>query len=96
MNALWLVITILATYRLTRLVTADVITQGLRQWVADRSSWGGYLVSCDWCLSIWVAPLPSLALLLWIDRLATQAILLGLALSALTGLLSLIERRLDS
>lgn len=96
MNTLWLIITMLATYRLTRLVTADEITKGLRGWVVDRSQWLGYLVTCDWCLSVWVAPAPTVALLVWGDLLAVQAVLLGLALSAVTGLLSLIERRLDT
>ena len=95
MDAAWLIITILATYRLVRLVTADQITLPLRSWVADRSEWAGYLVTCDWCLSIWIAPAPTAALLLWQEHLPVQIALLALALSALTGLLSLLERRLD-
>jgi hypothetical protein len=95
-SALWLTIAMLATYRLTRLVTADEITKGLRGWVLDRSQWFGYLVTCDWCLSIWVAPLPALSILLWGDITAVQAPLVALALSGATGLLSLLERRLDA
>lgn len=95
MNALWLIIAMLATYRLTRLVTADKITERLRGFVVDRSEWLGYLVTCDWCLSIWVAPVPTIAVLWWGDVMLVQAVLVALALSAVTGLLSLIERRLD-
>jgi hypothetical protein len=96
MNTTWLVITMLATYRLTRIVTADEITKNIRGWVVDRSEWFGYLVTCDWCLSIWVAPFPALALLLWTDIIIVQVGLVALALSAITGLFSLLERKLDS
>lgn len=96
MNALWLIVAMLATYRLTRLVTADEITKKFRGAVVDRSEWLGYLVTCDWCLSIWIAPVPTLAILKWGDALLVQAALVALALSAMTGLLSLVERRLDS
>ena len=95
MSSLWFVVAVLATYRLTRLVTADEITKHLRGWVVDRSEWFGYLVTCDWCLSIWVAPIPTVSLLIWGDVLAVQVGLVALAMSALTGLLSLLERRLD-
>ena len=96
MNAMWVIIAMLATYRLTRLVTADRITQGLRGWVVDRSEWAGYLVTCDWCLSVWIAPGPAVAVVAYGDVRAVQAVLVGLALSAATGLLSLAERRLDA
>lgn len=96
MNTLWLIITALATYRLTRLVTADEITKALRGWVVDRSQWFGYLVTCDWCLSMWVAPVPALAVTIYGDVRAVQVALVALALSGLTGLLSLVERRLDA
>lgn len=95
MDALWLVIAMLATYRLTRLVTADEITKGVRGWVVDRSEWAGYLVTCDWCLSVWFAPGPALAVIMWGDVVAVRVVLVALALSAVTGLLSLVERRLD-
>lgn len=96
MDALWLIITTLATYRLTRLVTADEITKAVRGWVVDRSQWFGYLVTCDWCLSMWVAPVPALAITFYGDVRAVKVVLLALALSGLTGLLSLLERRLDA
>jgi hypothetical protein len=59
-----------ATGRLTRLLTADKITEPLRHWViqrtrtttaADRAS---YFVTCPWCVSMWVAP-PVIALGWW-------------------------------
>lgn len=92
----WLTLTlaVLATYRLTRLVTADFITERLRGWAMARSPWLGYLAGCDWCLSIWIAPLPSVAVILWGDNRAVFGVLLALALSAGTGLLATLERRL--
>lgn len=96
MDALWYAITALATYRLTRLVTADQITQNFRGWVADRSKWAGYLVTCDWCFSIWVAPWPTLALLHHGTNPVVQFGLVGLSFSAISGMISLLEQKLDS
>jgi hypothetical protein len=94
----WLTVALvaLATYRLTRLVTADRIAEPVRNWVVERNpGWAGYLVTCDWCLSIWVAPWPAVAAVLWPDNRAVLAALLALSASAVTGLLSLVERRWD-
>lgn len=47
-----------ATARITRLITADVITTRLRATVqrkAGAGSYPDYLVRCAWCLSLWVA-----------------------------------------
>lgn len=95
MNGLWILIAALATYRLTRLVTADKITEPLRDWISRRSSTLGYLITCDWCLSIWISPLIAMLLILHPEGDLTRWGLLALAFSALTGLLSLLERRLD-
>lgn len=49
----------LATYRLTRLITTDVITEGLRNRIWEKyppeSTKLGYLISCDHCSSIYAA-----------------------------------------
>ena len=96
MTPIWMLVAGLATYRLTRLVTADRITEPFRLWVKRRSTTAGYLVTCDWCLSIWVAPWVSLALVGGGDDPIVRWGLLALAFSAGTGLLSLTERKLDS
>jgi len=63
------VIDALAIYRLTRLVTRDTITEGLRETIEKEIQTmvsSGlttqknadkivYLMGCDWCMSIWVA-----------------------------------------
>ncbi len=95
MSVLWLVLGALACYRLTRLVTADQITLPLRTWVLDRSTWFGYLVTCDWCLSIWIAPWITAGIMFHGEHLFVQAPIVALSVSAITGLLSMIESRLD-
>ena len=95
-SSLLIIVAALATYRLTRLVTADKITEPIRTWVMDRSQWAGYLVSCDWCLSIWIAPPVALCAILWGDNRLVLVVILWLALSAVVGLLSLVEARLDT
>jgi hypothetical protein len=93
MIALLFVVAALATYRLTRLVTADKITEPLRAF-AERRQWSGYLAQCDWCLSIWVAPGPALCVILWPDNRAVLVGLLALAFSAVTGLVATLEQKL--
>lgn len=48
----------LCTARITRLLTADRLTESFRRQVLSRVQEGGhieYLVSCRWCLSVWIA-----------------------------------------
>ena len=94
-SVLWLILGFLACYRLTRLITADQITLPFRTWILDRSTWVGYLVTCDWCLSIWIAPWVASAVLFHLDQPAVQIGLVALSASAVTGLLSMLESRLD-
>lgn len=91
-----IVLVVLSTYRLTRLVTADRILQAPRAWIVRRSQRLGYLVTCDWCFSIWVAPGPVAVATIWPESRVVWAILIGLSASALTGLLSMVEARLDT
>lgn len=49
---------VLATHRVTRLVTEDVITQSARQKIFEKyppneDSWS-YALTCPWCASIWI------------------------------------------
>jgi hypothetical protein len=106
-----------ALVRLTRLVTGDQITEGMRdavdrhfrraingpptmmqravgwspeetpgrfwQWVARHFDYG-YLVSCPWCASIWLAPLAVLPVWFPTNRLILAAAL-GLTASLVAG-----------
>lgn len=95
MTGLTVVLEIVATYRLTRIVTADRIMDRFRAWAERTNAYVGYLVTCDWCLSIWFAPLPTIAVLLWPDSSIVLGVLLALTASAGTGMLSLLERKWD-
>ncbi len=95
-STLLVVLAALSTYRLTRLVTADRILQAPRAWTVRRYPRLGYLVTCDWCFSIWVAPIPAVAAVLWPDNRLVWVALIALSASALTGLIALAESRLDT
>jgi hypothetical protein len=81
----------LAVYRLTRLLTTDKVTEGLREqmflldvrWAAHRDrpvrEFWGYLARCDWCVSIYAAA---------VVRFMPRRIRRALALSALAGIVS--------
>ena len=76
----------LAVYRTTRLVVADELTHPGRVWVNRRSKTLGYLVTCPWCMSIWVAAAFAVA---WRYAPALTAwVGVVLAWSAVSGLLS--------
>lgn len=93
-TALLVVLVMLSTYRLTRLVTADELSQPAREWLVSRhgpDSRLTYFIECPWCVSVWLAvPIAWLGL---VHRAQTWAQVLGLALSAsaVTGLISSVE-----
>lgn len=92
MTALELVIYGLATYRLTRLITRDSITEPIREWIWKRrppeKSKIGYLFTCEWCMSIWTA---SLLIASSMITAVTDVVAAVLALSAAAGLLTAYE-----
>jgi hypothetical protein len=96
MTPLLITLVALSTYRLTRLVTADRLTQKFREAVIARGEMIGYLATCDWCLSIWVAPIPSALAVVYPDNRLVLVGLVALSASALTGLIAGIEGKLDS
>lgn len=95
MNTLLFFLVLLSTYRVTRLVTSDRIMRTFRAKVVSRNKTVGYLVTCDWCLSIWVAPWPTAGAILYSDNRLVWGILIGLSASAVAGFMSLVEVRLD-
>lgn len=89
-----LILLALATFRLTRLITRDQITAPLRNRVWKRfppSTQLGYLLTCDWCISIYVATLVVISYILVPSVMLI--IFAGLSLSALTGIISTILDR---
>jgi len=83
------VVLVLGAFRLTHIITTDVIADGFRKWVwskYDTSTKIGYLVTCNWCTGFWV----SLLFVAGASALPqlTFVVSLVLAISALVGLLS--------
>ena len=93
-NTLEFIILGLATYRLTRLITRDVIIDFIRNSVWKKfppeSSKIGYFFTCEWCMSIWIA---SLLYLCFTITSVTVVVAVPLALSAIAGLLTAYEDR---
>lgn len=94
MSNVWLlaILAVLSTARLTRLITADYVTRSLRGWVHRRfgtDSKIGYMVVCDWCLSVYVGAV--VATVLWWHVGVVPIVALALSASYLTGLLTRLE-----
>jgi hypothetical protein len=96
MTPFLLTLVALSTYRLTRLITADRLTQRIREWAIARGEMIGYLATCDWCLSIWIAPVPSVLALIYPSNRLLLGALVALSASALTGLIAATESKLDA
>lgn len=80
----------LATFRLTRLLTEDVITSPVREKILKKyppteESWS-YALTCPWCASVW-AGLGVMAARRMFPA-GWDAVATGLAASAVTGLVS--------
>lgn len=93
---IWLVValTVLATARVTRLVTSDKLTAPLRKRLIDRlgdESWVTYLAHCDWCTSMWVSAPAAVVVTLYPNRWVLM-VLMWLAISQMVGLLSRLDR----
>ena len=79
----------LATYRLARLFTIDVIFESLREAIWKRKgpeTLTGYLFTCVWCMSIWFGSL----LTIWytIDSATVVIFSIPFALSAVAGIIT--------
>ena len=85
-EAWWLVLDGLAAYRLTHLIVDDSIIERPRRYLVEHGpSWAATLVTCSWCISVWVA-----AGVVVLTRLAPgvwQYPAFALALSAVAGFL---------
>ena len=84
-----LVIAVLAVYRITRVITTDVIFNTPREWVEEHTKPGGYLdelLHCNWCVSFWVGI--AVTVLVALAPGLSPWLLLPLAASAVAGLLS--------
>jgi len=64
MRDVWLILTVFATYRITRFLIADSLIDGTRNrvkvWLAERSDHLAAsklfdLIDCPYCVSVWIA-----------------------------------------
>ena len=91
-----------ATHRLARLITADFIMGWLRRWAMLRDARHGrdedqpgalaYLVTCDWCVSMYLALPVAVVAIWWGDNRVVLAILLALTASAFAGNMARLEQ----
>lgn len=77
---------VLATYRLTRLIVADKIFEGLRNRTVGSKI--GYLVTCPFCLSIWFGIGLAIGHAVFGATLVWQVFIGAMALSAVVSLLA--------
>lgn len=98
-----LLLALLAVWRLARLITTDFLTEPIRNWVSgydaktesEQRPRLGYLFSCPWCMSIWIAAPVIWPALWWPDNRAVLLVLAALTASGVAGMLATIEDRLD-
>ncbi len=86
-----LILTALATARITRLITTDRITQAPRHAILrrlDEDSLLAYLLVCDWCASVYVGAGAAGAWVLWGTTTAYLAVVAALAFSYTAGFLA--------
>lgn len=92
MGPLEFVILGLATYRITRLATRDTIFESARNRYWKRfppeTSKLGYLLTCEWCTSVWVASVLFISAMI---STVTVLVVAPFALSAIAGLLTAYE-----
>lgn len=85
------VILVLAVFRITRLITTDEIFSKVRNMIWKKSpaySGGiGYLITCDWCTSVWVS-----SLVLTMYKIATTPAVFVFGIFALSGAAGLLSR----
>lgn len=92
MGAIEFVILGLATFRITRLATRDTIFESARNkfWrrFPPETSKIGYLLTCEWCLSVWVGSLVVISAMIIPVTVYVYAVF---AVSAVAGLLTAYE-----
>lgn len=91
---IYVLLAIGATARLTRLVTADFISQPIRDWVMGRFGTDAkisYWITCDWCASITTGAAVITAMHYWWEYAAMQIVALVLTASHITGMLTRLE-----
>jgi hypothetical protein len=89
------VLTILAVWRIARLVAVDEVTRPLRERIAARGDTWAYFITCPWCVSVWLAPPFAVAAIWWPTNRVVWVVVLSLAASLAAGIGQGVEDRLD-
>ena len=95
-----LIVYALAFIRIIGLITADTITEPIRDRIVVRlddtegslGSWLSYLITCPWCASVWVGALAAPIIWNWGGSPWLTVPALALALSQLAGMTSNLGR----
>lgn len=82
----YLAVDALATYRLTVLAVEDTIFSPIRNRIVEGSRFGMELITCPWCISIWLGA--AVVLFTALAPVAWFYLACVLAFSAVAGLLS--------
>lgn len=91
MGPLTILLTMLATARITRLITTDRVTDGIRERIMSRmgaDSRTGYLIHCDWCVSVYVGIGAAYSAWAWSDQTWFRIATLALSASYAAGYLA--------
>lgn len=87
LDALTYIVLTLATFRVTRFITTDFLFDPMRQWIWKKfppeTTKIGYLITCSWCSSFWVAAIIIAAYLL--APSITFVVSLVLSISSIVG-----------
>lgn len=89
MLAVSLLVATFAVARLTRLIVDDQIFNRFRRWVLRKwgdESWQSYLITCPWCMSIWLGAVIMPPAAIWPNQWVIAALAVPAA-SMVTGLL---------
>ena len=99
-----IILTVLAVARVTRLITTDVLFEGVRSRAVkaliehdgEPSLVRGkiaYLIVCDWCASVYVGAAAAGAYWTWGETMPYMATVLALSASYVTGFLATVTER---
>lgn len=92
MDLITLILAALATARLTRLLTRDVIFRDVRNRIIvaipQRLEPVAYLFTCDWCMSVYAGAATAAGWYMWGEQRWFTAVLAALAFSHITGWLA--------